>query len=328
MPEHKQLRRDSETLAAGLPPLLLAAERVAQTVASGLHGRRRAGVGETFWQHRPYTFPDPVSAIDWRQSARTSNRLYVRQNEWEAAAPIYIWRDASASLDYASSKNGPTKQQRADTLLLAAAILLAAAGERIGLIDEQTRTYFGRTAPARLLEAFAGQSPASNAPPLTPINAGATVFFISDFFLDSDALRAAIAHYAGYGARGVLLQVIDPAEEDFPFRGRTEFYDLETPSRLTIGDAASVRTDYRQRFEAHRETLRIAAARFGWSFLTHRTDKSPELALASLYAALSGEAHGNTAQTTPAQTKTAQTKTAQTESDAGAAQRLKKDAAT
>ena len=96
-----QIRRAAEDAAAAFPALMIDAERVAHAGASGLHGRRRAGPGETFWQHRAYTFGDPVSAIDWRQSARAADRLYVRQNEWEAAAAVWIWRDPTRSLDYA-----------------------------------------------------------------------------------------------------------------------------------------------------------------------------------------------------------------------------------
>ncbi len=49
-----RLRQRAEALAATLPPLLVAAERVAATVAQGVHGRRRAGMGESFWQFRRY----------------------------------------------------------------------------------------------------------------------------------------------------------------------------------------------------------------------------------------------------------------------------------
>ncbi|MEM7026364.1 MAG: DUF58 domain-containing protein, partial [Pseudomonadota bacterium] len=64
------LRHDAEQLADRLPPLLVAAERVASTVAQGVHGRRRVGVGETFWQFRPYQHGDASARIDWRQSAK------------------------------------------------------------------------------------------------------------------------------------------------------------------------------------------------------------------------------------------------------------------
>ena len=84
----------AESLAATSPPLLVAAERVASTVAQGVHGRRRAGVGETFWQFRPFVWGEPTTRIDWRRSAR-DDHVYVREREWEAAHTIWIWTDRS-----------------------------------------------------------------------------------------------------------------------------------------------------------------------------------------------------------------------------------------
>src|ERR1051326_6016711 len=122
------LRDRAEQAAAVLPPLLVAAERVATTVAQGVHGRRRVGQGETFWQFRQYEPGDPVPRIDWRESAK-SQRLYIRETEWEAAQSVWLWRDMSASMDYASLKELPTKRGRADILMLALAALLVRGGE-------------------------------------------------------------------------------------------------------------------------------------------------------------------------------------------------------
>src|SRR6478672_4684015 len=109
------VRDRAEQAAAALPPLLVAAERVATTVAQGVHGRRRVGQGETFWQFRQYEPGDAATRIDWRESAK-SQRLYVRETEWEAAQSVWLWRDASPSMDYASTRGLPTKRERADLL--------------------------------------------------------------------------------------------------------------------------------------------------------------------------------------------------------------------
>ncbi len=129
------LRDRAEQAAAVLPPLLVAAERVAVTVAQGVHGRRRVGQGETFWQFRQYETGDAAARIDWRESAK-SQRLYVRETEWEAAQSVWLWRDASASMDYTSAEYAPgvewpTKRDRAELLLVALASLLVRGGERL-----------------------------------------------------------------------------------------------------------------------------------------------------------------------------------------------------
>ena len=72
----------AESLAGNLPDLMIAADRVAATVSQGVHGRRRVGQGETFWQFRRYQWGDPVQKIDWRRSAK-SDPVYLRETEWD-----------------------------------------------------------------------------------------------------------------------------------------------------------------------------------------------------------------------------------------------------
>lgn len=294
------IRHDAEEAAALFPALLIDAERIAQTVVAGLHGRRRAGPGETFWQHRPYAFGDPVSAIDWRQSARAADRLYIRQNEWEAAAAVYLWRDPSRSLDYASSNNLPSKGRRADVVATALAILLAEAGERIGLLGQDRRPFQGRNAPARILEALIAQSlktkpktqPSQepdtdhSVPPMTHVTRGARIVLFSDFFTEPERIETAALAYANEGAVGALVQVCDPAEEAFPFEGRIEFRDMESADRLIFGETGSMRRAYQEKFNAHREALETLARKTGWTFLVHHTDRPAQTALLSLFAAL------------------------------------------
>lgn len=283
------IRRRAEEAASPFPPLLVEARRIANTIASGLHGRRRAGPGETFWQHRPYAFGDPVSTIDWRQSARVSDRLYVRQNEWESAASVWIWRDPSRSLDYASLKSLPTKRRRADVLAVALASLLAEAGERIGLAGLTPRTFHGRNADARFLDELgvdAFDESASTPPPIS-VSAHSSVVFLSDFFCDEEAVSNAAARSAALGARGVLVQIVDPAEEEFPFAGRTEFHDIESRARLTFGDARRLGDFYRREFAEHRDRLAALARRLNWTFIAHRTDAPARAALMTMHQALS-----------------------------------------
>ncbi len=63
---------DAARLASGLPALLVAAQRVASTVMQGVHGRRRVGQGDAFWQFRQYRQGDSINRIDWRQFTGTA----------------------------------------------------------------------------------------------------------------------------------------------------------------------------------------------------------------------------------------------------------------
>ncbi|MEL6360118.1 MAG: DUF58 domain-containing protein [Pseudomonadota bacterium] len=297
------IRGEAEAAAGSLPALLAEARRLAQTISTGLHGRRQAGPGETFWQHRPYAFGDPVSTIDWRQSARSADRYYVRQFEWESSAPVWIWRDPSASLDWQSSSKVPLKSQRTDVLVTALAILLSEAGERIALFPNAdgtpARFFHGRRAPERVLEALlmpsvsTGKDKAASIKPDAPaiipdVRVGAMAILVSDYLFPTKTLRTMLSALTGRGARCVLARIVDPAEEDFPFEGRVEFEDIETPDRLILGAADRAQSDYRRAFAAHRDGLQATAQSFGAPLIHHRTDMPASQALLGLYGAIAG----------------------------------------
>src|SRR5215475_3331241 len=150
MAQPSTLHRSLE-LAGTLPALMVAADRVAATVIQGVHGRRRVGQGDAFWQYRPYRDGDSAGQIDWRQSAR-SRHLFVRETEWEAAASIWLWRDASPSMQYASLRHTDTKAVRAELIALALSSLLADAGERVTVLGSGMRPTSGRVAVRRIAE--------------------------------------------------------------------------------------------------------------------------------------------------------------------------------
>jgi len=275
------LRAEAEATAAYFSRVQIAAEKIAFSLAHGRHGRRRAGLGETFWQHRSYSFGDPVSAIDWRQSARSGTHLYVRQNEWEAANAVWIWRDPTASMVYGSAPDLPTKRFRADVLTVALAIVLADAGERVGVIggaaaspSGTSRLFQGRGTARRVLE-YLDHDETRNTHEV-PVNIharpGQRVVMVSDFFMEPDSLGRAVQTFAARGVQGVLLRILDSAEESFPFRGRTEFLDMEGPGRLLFGRAGSLRDDYRAAYLAHFERIERLAMTAGWPLVHHRTD--------------------------------------------------------
>src|SRR5947208_9645677 len=120
------------SLAATMPRLILEARRVAATVIHGLHGRRRAGSGENFWQYRRFISGEPASRVDWRRSAR-DDHLYVREREWEAAHTVWIWPDRSPSMAFASREARDSKLERSLIVAFALAELLVAGGERVGI---------------------------------------------------------------------------------------------------------------------------------------------------------------------------------------------------
>ncbi len=289
MAEAARAARRAEALGARLPPLLVAAERVAATVAQGVHGRRRVGQGESFWQFRPFITGDSAARIDWRQSAKT-DRAFVRETEWEAAQTVCLWRDASASMDWKSRGATVEKRARADLLLLALASLLLRGGERVLLIGHGGRPVAGRAGLERLADTL--RQPASDPtgtglPPETRLPRHARVVLLGDFLAPLPEVRATIGRLAAVPVTGTLLQVLDPAEADLPFRGRVRFRGLEREADTLVPRVETVRDTYGARLRAQQEGLAAICAAAGFGFAVHRTDHAPEAALLGLHAALS-----------------------------------------
>jgi len=276
--------------ARGLPPLLVAALRVAATVAPGVHGRRRVGTGDSFWQFRPYATGDSISRIDWRQSGK-SDALFIRDQEWEAAQSLWLWRDASPSMLYHSGAALPSKRERAEVLTLALASLLLRAGERVALLGDgiapsASRSTLPRLA-ARLTEA---QEAGDGLPPPQAIPRHGRLVLIGDFFTAPEALETRLRGLADHGVRGHLVQVLDPAEVALPFKGRVRFFDSEGADEMLARRVEDIRPAYQARLSAHSAALADLARRLGWSFARHSTDQTPTMALVALYQQLSDSA--------------------------------------
>jgi uncharacterized protein (DUF58 family) len=274
-------------LAARLPDLLVAARRIAANVLLGLHGRRHPGPGETFWQFRPYVVGESARQIDWRRSAR-DDHLFIREREWEASQTVWLWVDLSPSMEFHSRLSETTKLDRAVILTLALADMLGRGGERVG-IPGLAEPRIGRDAAERLAKILAHSELDLDWPRVDRIGRFADVVVLSDFLAEAEVTRERLRALAGRGANMHLLQVLDPAEEAFPYEGRLEFRDPETGMTWLTERAGSLRDDYRARLEAHRTLIRGFARQGGSSFAVHHTDRPAAEGLLFLQARLSGE---------------------------------------
>jgi uncharacterized protein (DUF58 family) len=274
------------SLARRLPQLAVAAKLVAATAAHGAHGRRRAGVGESFWQFRPFAHGESVQRVDWRRSAR-DDRLTVREREWESAHAIMLWADRSPSMAFRSDLAQERKLDRALILALAAADLLVRGGERVGFCG-LVRPAAARDVVDRLAQALIGQEKAApdlaraELPPPEPLAPRAQAILIGDMLSPLSDLAVTIETMSGRGALGHVLMIADPVEETFPFSGHVELLDVDSPARLRLGEASALRETYLRRLAAHRDGLERICRRHGWSLALHRTDRPASQALLAL----------------------------------------------
>ncbi len=279
------------TLAATMPRLILEARRVAATVIHGLHGRRRAGPGENFWQYRRFVSGEPAGRVDWRRSAR-DDHLYVREQDWEAAHTVWVWPDRSPSMSFMSSLAPESKLERALVIAFALAEVLVEGGERVGM-PGLMRPSANRNIIEKMAEAIihdAGERP-SLPPSFSPAPL-AEIVLVSDLWSPISDVHRTIARLSSGGVQGHVVQVVDPAEETFPYAGRVEFVEPEGGGAITAGRAETWRADYEARVVRHREDIRAETDRLGWSFVVHRTDRSATDILLKLHAQLGAGREG------------------------------------
>lgn len=285
------LRHRAEEHASAFPALLAQAEHLAATVLLGEHGRRRAGMGDEFWQYRPAENGDGLRNIDWRRSAR-GDAHFVRQKEWQAAQSVMFWVDDALSMTFTGGNDRPTKGHRARVLALALCVLLNRAGERFGLANRGTPPRRGEAQLSRMAghlmdAAFNGDNDIDyGTPNARVLPAGSRAVFLSDFFGDPEPVRAALTKATDRGVKGVLLQVLDPDEEAFPFDGRTVFETMSGAVKFETLKASTLKNDYLDRLASRKSELQELCRATGWRYMCHHTDVSALKALMWTYRAL------------------------------------------
>jgi uncharacterized protein (DUF58 family) len=278
-------------LARRLPGLTLFARHAASSVAAGLHGRRRAGMGENFWQFRPFISGETAQNVDWRRSGR-DDRLYVREREWEAAQALWLWADLSPSMNFRSDLAADSKADRALILALALADACVRGGERAGWLGA-TPLFSSADVIERLALALASEARRNNdvfpdLPPSARLRPREKIALIGDFLVAPEAFDATLARLSAQGVQGCALMVFDPVEESFPFAGQTEFFD-DAGARLRAGRAEDFAQAYAQKLAAHRAALADSARARGFTFALHATDRPATEALLRLRQGLTGE---------------------------------------
>ena len=272
-------------LSRALPALTLAARQIAASLLHGVHGRRKSGVGDQFWQYRPYMMGDSTAQIDWRRSARSSH-IMLKEREWQAAQKVWLWLDMSPSMAFASTPDLHSKRDCAMILGLALADMLVRGGERVGLLG-LTPLQASRSLIERFAESLI-HTMAVKLPPMYPLEARAQAVWVSDFLSPLPEIERCLRVLAGQGARGILVLISDPQEDLFPFEGHVEFQAGDDAPKLRFGRAEQVRDDYLRRRAAHIEAVTQMARQVGWVLTRHSTQKPMAASLLGLSAALGG----------------------------------------
>ena len=279
-----QFAGNAEARSGHLAALLVRAEKIAASVMLGVHGRKRSGPGENFWQYRPYGFGDSTQRIDWHASAK-SDRIYIRENEWEAANTLWLWVNRGPRMNFKSKAAEDSKYDRAMVLGLAMASLALRGHERVGLLGSSERPKLGRSSLASLAQSLT-LADARPLPPKQLRQRHSAALIVSDFLDNIADIKAALLPLAALGMRGHLVMVADPAEEALPWSGRVDFQGMDFPANYLANKTEALRARYTDVYAAHVEALRQLATGLNFSFTRHRTDQSLATCLSVLHERL------------------------------------------
>ncbi|MCS7305377.1 MAG: DUF58 domain-containing protein [Thermoguttaceae bacterium] len=289
MEANRQKYFDPRVLAR-LKGLVLRARQIVEGYMTGLHRSPYRGFSIEFAEHREYAPGDDLRYLDWKVFGRT-DKFYLKQFEAETNLVCYLVVDASRSMSYQSAQAPWSKWEYAQALAAALAYLVLAQQDSVGLVtfDHQVRNIVRPGAhPSHLKEILTGleqiqpEGKTSIAPVLDELAERfvrrGLVVILSDFFDQPEQLVRTLAHFRHRRHDVILMQVLDRAEEEFPFEQLTRFEGLEEPHQV-VADARSLRAAYLRHFQAAVRQLQRSCREHGMEYVRLHTDRPVDVAL-------------------------------------------------
>ena len=277
------MRLKAEELSNKIPSLYVKADRIANTIWEGMHNRNKDGLGDNFWQFRKYEYGDPAHLIDWKKTAK-SNETFIQEKELQTLQNFVIWRDTSKSMNFRSSESIDTKLYRANLFTLALTIILSKSGENIVLNGLKTELLKGGNAVNFVSNQINEKVTDSykSSPNVNEIKNNSDVILIGDFLNNIIETEKTIKELSNRGINGIIIQILDPAERFFPYKGRINFNGLEGEQNILIGKAESVRNDYKKAIKIHIEKLEKLTTSYSWKYILDNSDQDASISLQNI----------------------------------------------
>lgn len=276
-----------------LQGLELKARLIVEGYLAGVHRSPYHGFSVEFAEHREYVPGDDLRYVDWKVFGKT-DRIYLKQFDEETNFSCTVLCDASESMSYQSSSATVPKLEYARWLAAAFAFLVIRQHDAVGLatFDSALRDFLRPSSTAgqlrdicRVLDA----APATGESAIGPIlqdfaermKRRGVVVMVSDFFDDFASLERGLRHLSFRRHDAILLQVLDPAEVQFPFEEPTVFHGLEGWADVQT-DPRGVRRAYQQELQQHLARLRGLSRELKFDYALLTTDQPPVPPLAAL----------------------------------------------
>ena len=293
---------DPRTLSK-LEGLTLHARGTVEGAVTGAHRSPFHGFAAEFAEHREYAPGDDLRYVDWKVYGR-SDRVFVKQFEEETNFACHVLLDASESMTYRSDKASFSKLEFAKQIAAAISYIVVKQQDAVGLMafdSEVLQAVRPGSQPAhwKQISHVLETTVAANANLESEISdfrfqmseslfAGiaerlthrGVVIVLSDFFADTDSLLLGLKRLRHQKHDVRVWQIVDPAEEEFPFDDPTLFHGLEGWADLPV-EPRLLRAAYQREFLTHRESLRRRCRDLSIDFQVVRTDMPIEFAIKS-----------------------------------------------
>jgi uncharacterized protein (DUF58 family) len=283
------------TVLARLEGLQLRARLIVEGYVSGVHRSPFHGFSIEFAEHREYAPGDDLRYLDWKVFGRT-DKYYLKQFEEETNLICYLLLDTSESMRYRSSAAAMSKLEYAQCAAAALAYLILNQQDSVGLVtfDHQIRALVRASSNpshmkelAQVMEESVPERKTATGPIFHDLadrlKKRGIVIVLSDLFDDVDSMMAGLKHFRHRRHEVILMQVLDPAELDFPFRQITMFKGLEELPEVLV-EPRSLRRAYLEEFQGFIRRLKKGCRMHQMDYVQMRTDQSLEVVLSSYLA--------------------------------------------
>jgi len=288
---------DPEVLAK-LQGLELRARHVVEGYVAGMHRSPYHGFSIEFAQHREYSPGDDLRYVDWKVFGK-SDKYYLKQFEVETNLICYILLDVSESMSYQGPDAAMSKLQYAQTMAASLAQLVLQQQDSVGLVtfDHEVRHITKASSNPSHLRSLLHVMQETSAERKTAMGAilhqlaerikrRSIIVVISDLLDDPEQMLAGLRHFQHRRHETIVMQVLDPAELDFPFQQMTLFEGLEQlPDVLT--EPKALRDAYLNEMGQFLKQIREGCRQKHSDYLLVRTDQPLDLTLSSYLSARS-----------------------------------------
>jgi uncharacterized protein (DUF58 family) len=256
---------DPRTLAR-ISGLDLRARLIVEGLMTGMHRSPYQGASVEFAQHRPYVAGDDIRRVDWKVMAKT-DRIYLKQYQEETNLQLILVVDASESMGYGSIENW-TKYDHATAIAASLAYMAIQQQDSVGLaiFDQVLGRFFKPSNSPGQWKVIVNEL--QMVPRWNKTNTGkmldqlaeklvhrSLVVIISDLFDEVENIQKGLRHLRYKKHEIMMLQVLDPAEAEFPFEDVTLFKGLEELGEL-LTEPRSLREGYLEQLNAHTDALK------------------------------------------------------------------------